>query len=772
MKQICLLLLLGQAFVANAQRCAGTLTGHVHHSASHENLAGATVFLPELNRTLTTNEKGDFRFDSLCAGHYTLHITHVSFDTVIRYVGLQGTAHVDVDMPLNKAVLQNVTVAANRLPSTGTRREVAGTALEEARGRSFSEALAKINGVSLLQTGATIAKPVIHGLHGNRILTINNGVRQEGQQWGNEHAPEVDPFIANRIAVVHGVDQLRYGSDAIGGVIVVSPRPLRQSAGHHAEVNTVYATNNGQAVVSGIWEQAPRRWEGFAYRLQGTFKQGGNVAAPGYRLNNTANREGNFSVAAAYRRHHLSTELFYSYFNTRLGVFSGAHIGNLTDLQNALQATRPDPTFTGRRGYEMSRPYQAVVHHLLKSQTTFDINGHKIGLLLSGQLNDREEYDVVRNAERRGPQLNLNIGTLQQELSWESPRLGNWQHTGGLVAMQQNNTYSGRYFIPAYRAFNLGGYYLLKWSREAWDLHGGLRYDQRNINTNRLRAGGAEFAQYNFDFNTMAASLQAGFRATEHWKWTAGATLSSRAPHVNELLSNGIHHGTATYEEGNIGLQPEQSLYLHLGQNFTSQTGTLSGELTVYHNRINRFIYQQPVPDEPVLTISGAFPKLEYAQTDALLQGVDASLSWEVLPRLEWTNRYAMLRARNRTTNDWLIRMPADRWTTGLRLGIKDGKRRSATYLQVEGMHVWQQTRVPDERNGKQDYMPPPAAYFLVHTDAATTVKLGTVPVSLGLSVRNAFNRSYRDYLNNLRFFTDEMGRNIQFRIKVPIGKP
>ncbi|OLY92319.1 iron complex outermembrane recepter protein [Cnuella takakiae] len=771
MKQIFLLLLLGNAAFAGAQQCSGILTGHVHHSASHENLAGASVYVAELNQTRVTNDKGDFKFDSLCAGHYTLHISHISFDTVIRYVGLQGASHLDVDMPLNKTTLEGVTVAANRQPSTGIRKELAGAALEEARGRSFSEALARINGVTLLQTGSTIAKPVIHGLHGNRILTINNGVRQEGQQWGNEHAPEVDPFIAGRLSVISGVDQLRYGSDAIGGVILVSPRALRQQPGHQAEVNTVYATNNGQALVSGVWEQASKKWEGFAYRLQGTLKQGGNVTTPDYRLNNTSNREGNFSVTAGYRRHHLSTELFYSYFNTKLGVFSGAHIGNLTDLQKAMEATRPDPAFTGNKGYEMIRPYQAVVHQLLKSQTTVDIGGHKLGLLLSGQLNDREEYDVVRNAANRRPQLNLNIGTLQQELSWESPRKGNWQHSGGVVSMQQNNSYSGRYFIPAYRAFNFGGYYLLKWNREAWDLHGGLRYDHRAIHSNRLRAGGAEFANYDFNFSTMGASLQAGFRATEHWKWTAGATLSSRAPHVNELLSNGIHHGTATYEVGDISLKPEQSLYLHVGQNFSNKSGTLSGELTVYHNRINRFIYQQPVPGEPVLTISGAFPKLVYSQTDASLQGVDASLSWELLPRLEWTNRYAMLRARNLVADDWLIRMPADRFTTGFKYALKDGARRSNTYLQVEGMQVWRQTRVPDESAGKQDYQAPPPAYFLVHTDAATTVRLGQVPVTFGLSVRNALNRSYRDYLNNLRFFTDEMGRNIQLRLKVPLGK-
>lgn len=771
MKKLLLLLFVGQAALVQAQVCAGSLTGHVHHSASHENLAGATVELLELQRTLTTNSKGDFRFDALCAGHYTLRISHVSFDTIVRYVGLQGTAHIDVDMPVSRTVLEGVTVAAQRnVPMAGTRSEVSGTALEEARGRSFSDALAKINGVTLLQTGSTIAKPIIHGLHGNRILTINNGVRQEGQQWGNEHAPEVDPFIAGKIAVVTGVDQLRYGSDAIGGIILVEPKPIRQAHGNSGEVNAVYGTNNRQGVVSGLWEGASQKWDGFNYRLQGTLKRSGNVATPGYRLNNTASREGNFSIAGGYRRHHFQTELFYSYFQTKIGLFTGAHIGNTTDFEQALNAAKPDPTFTGQQSFDIARPYQAVLHHLLKSKTVVDVAGHKFSLLLSGQFNDREEFDVVRSSSRRGPQMHLTIGTLQQELNWEAPRKGPWQHTAAVLAMQQSNSYSGRYYIPAYKAQNWGGYYITKWNHNALDLQGGLRFDSRAIQSNRLRAGGAEFARYDFDFNTFAASLGGGYRITDGWRVSGGATLSSRAPHINELLSNGIHQGTATFETGDINLKPEQSVYLHLGQRFNNRQGTLGGELSLYQNNIRDFIYQQPLPGEPVVTISGVYQALRFAQTDARLQGMDASFWWKPAAQWEWTGQYNLLRAKNKKTADWLIRMPADRLASSLRYTFKDGAKRSATYLMIEAQQVWRQTRVPDETGGKQDYAPPPPGYFLTHIDAGTTITIGSVPVGLGISVRNALNERYRDYLNYLRFFTDEMGRNVQLRLKVPIG--
>jgi iron complex outermembrane receptor protein len=215
------------SFVAHSQQCNFILSGHVEDTDSKEKLSSAKVFLKELNKTAITNEQGDFSFTKICAGSYTLVISHVHCETIEKSLTITNDLHVDIFMPHEKSTLSAITVEGSKvIPNSGLKKELSGNALAETRGSSLSEALAKINGVTLLQTGSTISKPVIHGLHGNRILTINNGVRQEGQQWGNEHAPEIDPFIADKLAVVKGVDVLRYGSDAIGGVILVEPKAL------------------------------------------------------------------------------------------------------------------------------------------------------------------------------------------------------------------------------------------------------------------------------------------------------------------------------------------------------------------------------------------------------------------------------------------------------------------------------------------------------------------------------------------------------------------
>lgn len=750
------------------QDCSFRLTGHVHSTATHENLDRATVLLQGMAKVIVTDANGDFRFDSLCAGTYTVLISHSSFDSVARTITLNRSQHLDFDLAPATDVLNEVTVLGVRgIQNTGIKKELSGKELDETRGLSLAEALSKLNGVSMLQTGTTISKPIIHGLHSNRILTINNGVRQEGQQWGNEHAPEIDPFIANRLTVIKGVDELRYGSDAIGGIILVEPRALRNTPGYNAEFNGVYFSNHRQYVASAIFEQQLKKLPAFTYRVQGSFKKGANVTTPHYRLNNTALDEKNFSLTAGWRKEHFHTELYYSFFNTEIGIFAGSHIGNLADLQRAIAADRPDPVFTGQKTYGIHRPNQDVTHQLLKWKTGFDAGNHKFTVLLAGQNNQRKEYDVVRNAATKGAQINLSVFTASEEIIWEHPKTAAFSGAVGLVAMQQDNSYSGRYLIPNYRSNAFGGYAIEKWAKGGWDLQAGIRYDNKDINTSRLQAASQTFTTYHFNFSTLASSFNAGFRILPQWKINSNVSVSTRAPHVNELLTNGIHHGAGTYEVGDIFLEPEQSFNVSFTNSYANKSRTFSTDITVYSNSINNFIYQQPKPDEPVLTIRGAFPKIVYQSTDALLQGLDISTSIQLQKQLSLSSKYSLLRARNKSISDWLIGMPSDRISNELAYALKDSRRFTNTYLSLEVQNVLQQNRVPSDRNEKQDYKEPPAGYTLLNADVSTQFKVRGLPITVSIGGRNLLNKAYREYLNSFRYFTDEMGRNISLRLKI-----
>ncbi|HTE25123.1 TonB-dependent receptor [Flavitalea sp.] len=749
----------------SAQDCNLTLKGHVEDSDTKDQLSGATVIIRSINREVTTDDNGDFTFMKLCPGTYELEVTHVGCEPISQTVAIEKNTHIDLLLPHLKNNLQEVIVSGTKqLTNTGFKQELSGTRLEQASGLSLAEALAKLNGVTMLQTGSTIAKPVIHGLHSNRILTINNGVRQEGQQWGNEHAPEIDPFIADKLIVIKGVDELKYGSDAIGGVILVDPKPLRYLPGNHGEINTVYFTNNNEYVVSGVYEQQLKKMPAFSYRLQGTFKRGANVRTPDYRLNNTALQEENFSVTVGWKKEHYNLEAFYSQFHTKAGIFTGSHIGNLTDLKEAIAAPKPDDIFLNEKGYEISRPNQEVSHRLFKLRSNLYKGANKFQLTMAAQYNERKEYDIVRSSTNLKPQLNLSILTLTEDLSWEHPSVFNLKGTAGISFMQQDNSYTGRYFIPHYISATYGGYWLEKWKKEKWDIQAGIRYDYKAFSTQRLR--NAVLTSHDFDFSTLGASLNTAYTIRPDMHVNVNLSHASRAPHVNELLSDGIHHGTATYEVGDINLSPEKSYNLSVGFDYANARKTFTAELTLYNNYIRDFIYQQPKPDEPVLTIAGAFPKIVYEQTNALLRGFDAAFSYHFLKQLALSSKASVLRAYNRNIDDWLISMPADRISNELVYTFKGNEHVSEPYVGLELANVFKQSRVPGDKFGKQDYKEPPPAYNLVNLNAAVTLRFGKHPFTLGAGVHNLLNTSYREYLNSFRYYVDEAGRNVQLRLK------
>ncbi len=743
--------------------------GHVEDEHTKEKLEAATVTLVGTGKKLLTDENGNFTFSSLCMGEYTLEISHVDCSTVTRRFYLNRNMHVDILLPHALNTLETVTVSAKRsTPDVAFRQDISGRQLAATRGNSLADALEKINGVTILKTGSNVGKPVIHGLHGNRVLLVNNGIRQEGQQWGNEHAPEVDPFIADKLTVIKGVDELKYGSDAIGGVVIVDARPLKHFPGMAAEFFTGYSTNGRKYYGSANFEQQLDKVP-LGYRIQASYKRSANIHTPGYTLNNTGLKEYNFSFTAGLKKEHYFIEGYASHFYTKAGVFSGSHIGNLQDLQLAIAADKPDPVFLGEETYSIARPMQEVAHSLFKLKSGYTKGKNKLYLTAGAQVNNRQEFDKSRSNSNPRPQLDLLIYTFTEELAWDHAPVGKLKGTVGISLMQQDNSYGGRYFIPNYTSDTKGAYWIEKWQQQKWEFHAGLRFDHKQIDTRRLLYSG-ETVSHHLRYSTFASSGEIIYKPTSLLKFIAGAGLSERAPQVNELLSNGIHHGTATYEEGNPNLDVERSFNASLGFEWKSEDEKFRLNGSVYRNDINNYIYRKPEPDKPVLTIAGAFPKIIYSQTNALLRGIDAGMEWKFLQPLQWNVQASMLRATEKASGQWLIFMPSDRLTNELVYTFRESKRFHQPLLSTELVYVAKQTRVPTSGNGKLDYKDAPGDYALWNATLSSQVKFDSFTIEMGITVENILDLKYRDYMNSFRYFTDEMGRNISLRLKIPIG--
>ena len=450
----------------------------------------------------------------------------------------------------------------------------------------------------------------------------------------------------------------------------------------------------------------------------------------------------------------------------------------MTDLQLAIERGRPltDDGFS----YELQRPLQRVAHHLFKVQ------GHaltgQLGQLsaqYARQFNRRQEFDAHRPygdppTGFDNPEIEFEITTHTLDASWAHRPFRYLQGTFGAQWMRQVNTTDRGGLIPNYDNQTLGVYWIERWRKYPFplEMEAGLRFDTRQMNIERR---GTELIDQQLSFNNWSGTFGAIYHFPKHLEFRLHAGSGWRAPGVNELFSDGVHHGSASYELGRSDLHAERATNVSLTLAFSiPQAGVrgdgnktitgLTANLSLYHNRINDFIFLEPQP-EPVLTIRGAFPAFEYTQTNARLQGLDWQADWRPLTWLGMGSGVAILRAKNLRTDDWLIFMPADRYRHSLTfyLPSRDKPLWSGTYLKGIVENVARQTRYPTG----QDYTEPPAAFTLFDLEGGTQLNWSGQTLHLGLTIQNLFNTSYRSYLNRLRYFADEPGRNISVRIKL-----
>ncbi|RYZ50089.1 MAG: TonB-dependent receptor, partial [Sphingobacteriales bacterium] len=524
----------------------------------------ALIYIEELRRSWETSESGAVSLDSLCNGTYTVHIHGSGYEDKIEKITVNGNASIRLKAAFREHHLQDVTVNEEAAGAIIQSKEnLNQTAVRRLAGESLSSMLEHINGVTTLGTGGTIGKPVIHGLHSNRVAMLNNGIRQEDQQWGGEHAPNIDPFLAGQVSVIKGAAGVRYGTDAMGGVVLVEPPPLRAVPGWSGELNLAGFSNNRMGAASLMVDHNLPKIPALSFRLQGSIRKGGNYRIPGYWAANTGLEEQNYAAAVAWRRLHYGAELSYSHFGTALGIYRGSHTGSEADLMAAI--TSPVPLVPAGFSYKIERPRQQVSHDLVKLKLYADNRQGMWQLVYGVQKNFRQEYDVQR-IENDKAQLNLTLITQTLNLNLRHKPIGRLSGEVGLDGTWQDNRFrdGDRLFIPTYRAYGAAAYAIERFKLGQSLVEAGIRYDLKRYNVINFEGSNQQMEEYRYGFGNLSAT--AGIRRS--WKpdgqWAFTVAHAWRTPQANELFSAGLHHGAARIELGNKSLKPEKAL----GANF------------------------------------------------------------------------------------------------------------------------------------------------------------------------------------------------------------
>lgn len=769
MKKVKILLLsclyLINSVYAQDNGCNVTFSGRIIDQESKTVVAHAHLKVSN-QATVLSNHSGQFKINNLCKGaNVNINISHIAYEDLALSFTVQKDTVLDLLLNRKTRKVEEVTVESTKtVPTSQSVNRISKQQRAESQGKNLAEILTDVSGVNILRTGANIAKPVVNGLFGNRLILLNNGVRHESQQWGTDHAPEIDPFSGQNISVIKNADAVRYGADALAGIIKIEPSLIANDRRALSNTSLVWNSNGRGAILN---TQLEGTIQNFAYRIGATGKKAGNLKTADYYLGNTGNEELNFNINTQYTFKRSKLEFYGSHFGNTLAVFEGAHIGSKEDILARIAHGRPFDEYDFN--YAISAPKQNVTHQLAKLKYSVEIDDDsRFETQYSFQRNHRKEFDLRRVLEDDVPMADIVLTTQQLEAIYSK----NNSTIGVSGSLQVNNNTAGTGttpIIPNFDNHTVGVFASQKIPFGKNLLEAGLRYDYKYFDVAGYRydynnpAADGSIEQYLLTdqkhFNNLSGILGVNIPLAPSLQWRSNIGLAWRAPSANELYSDGIHHGTGTYEVGNANLKSEKGWKWVNSLSF--EKNIMKANIDFYGQIIQDYIYSQPNPDSVRQTIRGAFPLFQYEQTDALFYGTDISLAIDVLKELEYQTNFSFVRAKNRTNDSYLPYIPSDRLQNAITYILPTNKL-GKTYFKLK--HTYQAEQARYEVNS--DFAAPPAAYHLFDIIGATSfTSKQNRTTNIQIQVENLFNTTYKDYMDRFRYYAHGLGRNVSIKL-------
>lgn len=778
----------------HSQECKTILLGEIVDFHDNTPLEGATISITGKNTAIESDARGKFTLDSLCDGVIELEISHPECTSEFIVIDLQGDTFKKIRLEHHLEELDEVKVIgdnSNKKTASSQEEHLSLRTVDQYSGQSLGDALKQINGVSSLNTGANIVKPIIQGLNGSRILILNNNVRMQDMEWGEEHAPNVDINANQNISVIKGAAALEYGGDAIGGVIVLEPLPIinTDSLFGKTQVNA-FSNGRGGNITSSITKSYSN---GLYAKIQGSFKYLGDMEAPNYLLSNTGIREKGISLSIGKRNFIQGWEAYYSFFDSDIGILRASHIGNVDDLIQAINSEVPN--IINPFSYTINRPNQEVSHHLGKLNYYRRFEGlGKWNIQYDFQRNRRFEFDIRVGDDANKASLDLRLTTHSLSTDIKLDAKEGLDLKFGLLGRYQNNFANPetgvRRLIPDYDKYDFGIFGIAEYElSEALVLDAGIRYDftridaQKFYRTSRWEERGydIDFADIViddlgtqlltnpvFDYHNVSATTGLKYDLNKNHILRFNYSFSNRAPNPSELFSDGLHHSAARIELGDLRIKSESASKFSAS---IERNGNKWGySVAPYINSISDFILIEPTTVE--FTIRGAFPVWTYLQTDARLLGIDVSAysNWTDTWRTE--HKFSWVEGTDTNSDTPLINIPSANWSNSL---IYSNENWNGLRIALESQYVFEQKRVPanifvfspeQQQEVELDINSAPEAYHLLALDSEMSFSIKNPDdFRVGFRVTNILNTEYRDYLNRLRYFVDDLGRNFSLRL-------
>ncbi len=772
-----------------------TFSGIVMDAETKEKLVDAyLVAVDDFDVFGITNEEGYFEipteelereFSIQFNGYETIIIKLIANQTSEIYLHPSESMLDDIFVvfeknPLERGIKSISQISINR------------TEIQKNSSARLGDVMSQIDGVTFISTGHNVQLPVIHGLYGNRILVLNNGFKHGFQNWGSDHAPEVDVAGAEKVTVVKGAAGVKYGPDALGGAVVIENNALALNTDFYTRATSSFQTNGRGYGINASFGEGK---ENFSYHIGGNFNQVGDRRAPGYNLTNTGARDYNLQGGLRYDYRDWSFKANYSRVNQNLGILRAAVGSSGPALIRNMEA--PIPTFIKPFSYGINEPNQEISHQLasIKAIRTFD-NGNKLKISFGRQWNARKEFDVRRNADL--PVLDLELTTDDLQVEFEHELTSNINGSVGVQYFSQSNSNNPGTgvtpFIPNYETDRYSAFLLetLELDRMSWEL--GVRYDFEENGVGG-RDNRNNIFQDSFSFSNFTASLGNIWEVNKNTIWRNNIGTGWRPPNMAELFSFGQHESQTTFgllryqpSEENVitanevmrlsdsDVSPENSLKYTTEFEWTSKKHRFNA--TAYTNYIRNFIFSRPIG---VLgTARGPMPTFIIDQADALFIGSDLTYTHSYSEQGKATIGGSYIWSRNVERGEELIHQPPVHLHASIKHSFDNLKQVDQLDLSLHPTYTFRQLQAPrtltvrslvegtadlDFNDPIFDFLDPPSSYFLLNA----SVGVQKNDFYFSVEARNLLNTNYRDYLNNMRYFADEMGVNFIFSLTYSI---
>jgi iron complex outermembrane receptor protein len=800
-KYICFLLLLNAFMLLTSAAIAQqfTLTGKVFDKATGKTLAGASVYLPEIKKGTIANKEGVFTIN-IEQGSHVLEISYIGYATDVQNIQLQKNT--TQDFYLNSSVLEGGNVIVTSfLRATSTRRTPTPVTIikkdELFLGVSSNliDALSKVPGVSQISTGPAISKPVIRGLGYNRVVVMNDGIRQEGQQWGDEHGIEIDEYNVSRTEVLKLPASLIYGSDALAGVInIISNVPVSEGV-IKGNVYSNYQTNN--RMMGNHFDLAGNK-KGFIWGINYSAKNAGDYKNK-YDGNvfNSRFLERNGGGYVGIEKNWGYSQLSFSNFYQHLGIVEGdrADGGQFIMLKDVKGIAKEMIVGSEEsKSFSPNAPMQKIQHTKYTLDNNIKLGSDRLKATFGLQRNQRMEFGNVLDLNEK--ELYFDLNTFNYSIQYLKAEKNNWKNTFGINGMRQTNTNRGEEaLVPDYTSFDIGAFYYTQKRTDKTSWSGGLRYDQKYMNY----IDPAQFVcppdmacialynpvESNKQFNNISGAIGIEHDISAQLTLKLNISRGLRAPSMAELASYGAHEGTNRFEYGNEALISEKSLQFDAAIEWNNEHMSIAGN--VFYNTVKDYIFYQKLTaksggDSIIVENGDDLYAFAFRQKDAHLYGAELNVDFHPHP-LDWLhveNSLSLIRGQFKEALDGstnLPGIPSARLLSEIRIEMfKKSKAIRNSFINMQLDNVFAQNNPFVGYNTETVT----SAYTLLNIGFSTQVQHKNKTLfSVSLVGQNIADVAYQNHLNRLKYGpTNEatgrmgvfnMGRNFSLKINVPL---